>query len=284
MTVLQRLESEVVSALKLQQDGTPSASLAILEDGEISTHVITNGNEDPETIYQCGSISKAITAMGIARMVDLGQISYDSKMVDILPPHIPSGFLDPQTAHLFDLVTVRMLITHTSGLTQPYDPGHPRDDETLPTKEDSIQGHSSTNTLRLRFGSLPGAQLLYCSGSFTLLEMAMEHVTSKVFPELMQELVMRPLGLERTFYGDVPEDETNFAKPHLNGFQPTPTGVHRFAELAAVGLWSTPTDLLKIVSAIQQSIHSEGGFLKPSTAHEVPQDGHSCSHAYRFPC
>ncbi|KAF2158876.1 hypothetical protein M409DRAFT_61296 [Zasmidium cellare ATCC 36951] len=282
MIVLQRLEHEIVSARKLQQDGTPSASLAILEDGEILTHVIGSDNENPDTIYQCGSISKAITAMGVARMVDLGQLSYDTRIVDILPKHIPSSFLDPQTAHLLDLVTVRMLITHTSGLTQPYDSGHPRNFETLPTKEESIQGHSSTNSIRLQFGSLPGAQLLYCSGSFTLLEIAMENITGKAFSELMQELVMKPLDMNRTFYGDLPDDESNYTKPYLNGYQPTPTGVHRFTELAAVGLWSTPTDLLKITSAIQQSIHSDNGFLKPTTAHEVnahilpnlPRSGH----------
>ncbi|KAK4500458.1 hypothetical protein PRZ48_008647 [Zasmidium cellare] len=269
MSTLRRLEDEILSADKLQRDGTPSASIAILEDGAISTHIISNGSEDAETIYQCGSISKAITAMGVARMVDLGHLSYDTKIVDVLPAHKPSAFLEPQSVHLLDLVTVRMLITHTSGLTQPYEQGHPRDVETLPTKEQSIQGHSSTNLIRLQFGSLPGAQLLYCSGSFTLLEIAMEHITGKTFAELMQELVMRPLGMQRTFYGDLPDDEKNFTKPYLNGFQPTPIGVHRFTELAAVGLWSTPTDLLKLVSAIQQSIHSEGGFLKPATAHEI---------------
>lgn len=269
MSVLKRLEQEIVSSLKLQRDGTPSACLAILEDGAISTHVISNGNEDQDTVYQCGSISKAITAMGVARMVDLGQLSYDTRIVDILPKHIPSSFLDPQTAHLLGLVTVRMLITHTSGLTQPYDSGHPRNIETLPSKEESIQGHSSTNSIRLQFGSLPGAQLLYCSGSFTLLEIAMENITGKAFPELMQELVMGPLGMSRTFYGDLPHNESNYTKPYLNGYQPTPTGVHRFTELAAVGLWSTPTDLLKITSAIQQSIHSDDGFLKPATAQKV---------------
>lgn len=268
MGVLQDLETKIVSPIKLQQDGVPSISLAILENASLSTHVISNGNENPDTLYQCGSISKAITAMGIARMVDSGQLFYDTKMVDILPKDIPETFLDSQTAHLFDLVTVRMCLTHTSGLSQPYDRGQPGNTE-LPTKEQSIQGHPSTKSIRLRFGSMPGAQVLYCSGTFTLLELAMEHITGEAFPELMQELVMKPLGMERTFYGDLAVEETNYTKPHLNGFQPTPSGVHRFSELAAVGAWSTATDMIKMMSALQQSLHQENGFLSPTVAKEV---------------
>lgn len=98
MGVLQDLEKLVLPVDRLNTDGIPSASLAILEDGKVSAHVITSGPENVDTVYQAASISKAITAVAIAKLVDDGHISYETKAVDHLNETTIACVVDPKTA------------------------------------------------------------------------------------------------------------------------------------------------------------------------------------------
>jgi len=101
----------------LVADGVPSASIAILEDGKISAAVVTNGHEDTDTVYQACSISKAITAFAVAKLVDEGQFTYDTRVAKHLPQSVVDCIVAPATVHLMQHVTVRMLVSHTSGLS-----------------------------------------------------------------------------------------------------------------------------------------------------------------------
>lgn len=71
--------------------------------------------------------------------------------------------------------------------------------------------------------------------------------------------------MSRSFFELQPGDE-NYATAHYTAHTATNAPYHRFVERAAAGLWTTPTDLLKAVSAIQDSLHSMSGFVKQQTA------------------
>ncbi|KAK4548889.1 hypothetical protein LTR36_008662 [Oleoguttula mirabilis] len=257
----------LVSVDALAADGVPSASIAILEDGKISTTMITNGGDDDEdTVYQACSISKAITALAVARLVDDGRLSYDTCVADRLPRSIVECIIEPATAHLMQHVTVRMLVSHTSGLSQHGFPGYVGD---LPTSEDILAGRAPSNTPGVRFNSFPGAQFSYSGGGFTVLQLFLEQVMEMEFSDIMQEVVLKPLGMRRSRYGALLPEERNYAKAHHTAYTPAGVEYHRFVELAAGGLWTTPTDLLKAVAAIQQSLHTDTGFLRRKTAKQI---------------
>jgi CubicO group peptidase (beta-lactamase class C family) len=99
-------------------DGIPTASIAMLDDGEISAHVITNGKENSETVYQACSISKAITALAVAKLVDQGLLSYETKVLNHLAQSTVDCLVDSKTSHLMKHITVGMLLSHISGLSQ----------------------------------------------------------------------------------------------------------------------------------------------------------------------
>jgi CubicO group peptidase (beta-lactamase class C family) len=81
----------------------------------------------------------------------------------------------------------------------------------------------------------------------------------------MDDLVLKPLQMANSCYG-APQDDTNLATAYWNGVTPSPQW-HEFAELAAAGLWTTPTDLLRVIQAVQKSLKGgEDTFLKPATA------------------
>lgn len=266
MSTLRHLEAYILSANKLKLDGIPTASIAVLENGKISAHVITQGSEDTETLYQCCSISKPITGLAVAKLVDQGRISYDDKIVDYLSKSTIDCIVNDQTAHLIEAVTIKMLLTHTSGLSQGGFPGYVNEP---PPAECILSGTFPSNTPKVRFMSFPGAQFRYAGAGYILLELALEKITGLQFPELMQELVLKPLDMTRSHYGDLSSSEQNFTQPHVTGYTKADTTYHSFRELAAAGLWTTPTDLLKAISAVQESLHSDSGFLTQKTATQM---------------
>ncbi|RMX87168.1 hypothetical protein D0869_02547 [Hortaea werneckii] len=269
---LKRL-TKFVTADTLHLAGVPSASIAILEDGKLSATVITNGTENAETLYQACSISKAITSLAVARLVDDGHLSYDTRVIQQIPRDVIAGMLEPSTAHLMDYVTVRMLLSHTSGLSQHGFPGY--NGETPPVA-DVLSGDPPSNTPKVRFDSFPGAQFSYSGGGFTVLQVFLEQVMQRPFKDVMYETVFKSLNMTRSSYGGLRADEVNYAKAHLTASVQASVEYNHFTELAAAGLWTTPTDLLKAMSAVQESLLSDSGFLKPATAKvmltQIPQD------------
>ncbi|KAI7483941.1 hypothetical protein KC357_g3239 [Hortaea werneckii] len=269
---LERL-TKIVTADILHVAGVPSASLGILENGKISATVITNRAENAETLYQACSISKAITALAVARLVDDGHFSYDTRVRQQISRDVLAGMLEPLTAHLMDHVTVRMLLSHTSGLSQHGFPGYSGE---TPHLADVFSGNPPANTPKLRFDSFPGAQFSYSGGGFTVLQVFLEQVMQRPFRDIMYETVLKPLDMTRSVYGDLNPDEANYAKAHLTASVQADVEYNKFTELAAAGLWTTPTDLLKAIAAVQESLLNDSGFLKPATAKEmltqIPQD------------
>lgn len=262
MTTFDQL-AQIITPSLLSSAGVPTASIAILRDGKILNHTITTGphKADSETLYQACSISKAIAALGVARLIDQGKLSYSTRIASHLPQSTIDILVDSKTAHLFPLVTVGMLLSHTSGLSQHGFPGyevHP------PSAETVLSGAAPANTPRVHFSSFPGAQWSYSGGGFVVLQLFLEALLSKPFPDIMRELVLEPLGMTRSFYGALPKDEKNYTEPYMTAATPAKAGHHTLSEMAAGGLWSTPSDLLKAVSAIQRS-----SFLKPGSAKQL---------------
>jgi hypothetical protein len=100
-----------------------------------------------------------------------------------------------------------------------------------------------------------------------VLQVFLENVTKISFADLMKSTVLEPLGMKRSWYGDVPRNEDNFTNAYWTGY--TEAGRHSFTELAAAGLWTTPTDLLKAASAVQESLYTENGFISQATARKM---------------
>lgn len=273
MGVLKDQEIYIVSADRLADDGIPSCSIAFQEDptGPVQSHVITRGDENSEIVYQACSISKPITALAVARLVDQGKLTYDTKLVDHLPKPILDAIVDDKTRHLLQYVTVELLVSHRSGLSQHGFPGYV--DEPAGYRE-IVAGKSPSNTARMKFLSMPGSQCSYSGGGYVLLQILLEHITWTPFPQLMQEIVLGPLGMTRSRYGDAAPGDNNYARAYVTAYTPgthSKRGYHRFTELAAAGLWTTPSDLLKATSAIQQSLHHPcpDSFLSQSTARKM---------------
>jgi CubicO group peptidase (beta-lactamase class C family) len=263
--------SSIIPASSLVRAGVPTASVALLSKGKVSTHVITTGSPDEDTLYQACSISKAITALAVARLIDQGHLTYSTRIVEHLPQEVVDLVVDSKTRHLFQLLTVSHLLSHTSGLSQHGFPGYDvRDD--MPTVSNVLAGMPPANTPMVHFTTFPGAQYSYSGGGFVILQLFLEALLQKSFTSVMRETVLEPLGMTRSYFDPLPENETNYSVPYLTGHLKAPSGPYCFVELAAAGLWTTPSDLLIAVAAIQASLNTtQDSFLSYETARKMLQ-------------
>lgn len=173
-----------------------------------------------DTIFRLASITKPIATVAAMRLVEAGQLDLDASITRYLPDFRPKlGDREPT-------VTVRQLLTHTSGLSygfmQPKDGTYSK----LGVSDGlDAPGLALEEELRriVRAGLFyePGTQWGYSLG-LDVLGAAIEKVTGKRLPAAITELVTGPLGLTRTTF-EAPVDKP-LAIPYADGTPPVRMG------------------------------------------------------------
>lgn len=250
----------------LAKIGSPSASIAILDQDFITPLCISTVGDDEQTLFQACSISKPIAGMATMKLVDQGRLRLDDKISELLPPSLLQILETPSTKRLVSQITVKQLMSHTSGLSVHGFPGYV---DKGPDARTVLSGTAPSNTCSVRLHTLPGQEYSYSGGGITVLQVILETLTGQDFPSLVRELVFEPLGMARSFY-HLPAGESNISHAHYTGYTPCETPWRNNPEQAAAGLWTTPTDLLKAVRAMQRSLNSEPeAFLPQHLAQEM---------------
>jgi len=179
----------------------PGVALALITDSEIAMEagygVKEAGGGDPvtpRTLFQACSISKPVAVLGMLRLVEQGLLDLDADVNDMLTSWRvpPNGSWQPR-------VTLRQIASHSAGLTVSGFPGYARG-APLPTLTQILTGSAPANTAGVRVDTLPGAEFRYAGGGTTVLQQVVEDVTVRPFAQLLQELVLGPLGMSRSSY------------------------------------------------------------------------------------
>ncbi|KAJ7352670.1 beta-lactamase/transpeptidase-like protein [Mycena albidolilacea] len=282
---------------------TPGISLAILPptstaeeyaktDLLTSTFGIRDSNDsasaiDAETTFQAASISKPFTALAVLRLVAQGKLDLDTDIEEYLALD-PARSVERDALHTSALtnpataprthITLRLLLAHQSGLSTVWGlDGYYGQWATIPPTTDTINGVAPANNLPIRAFTLPGLGTSYSGGGTTVVQHILTLVTGKGFAELMQELVLEPLGMRGSTYvqpvgaGPGAEGRVNYAKAHHNAYTGLTGGTECliYPEQAAAGLWTTPSDLLKGLRAVFDCLAgAEDGFLPPTLVAE----------------
>ncbi len=240
--------------------GVPGVSIAVVRDFKIHwakafgiADVATSAPVDTDTIFQAASISKPVAAMGVLRAMQDGQLSIDADVNTILKSwKVPASQVTARQP-----VTPRSLLSHTSGADDGFGfPGY-APGSSMPTVVQILNGEKPSNVGPVLFARPPFTGYKYSGGAVTIMQLAMTDVYGRPYPELLQDLVLRPLGMTRSGYDQplTPERDRNAARAHGGSGMPMPDGKwHVYPELAAAGLWTTPTDLAKFAVEIQLSL------------------------------
>ena len=258
-------------ALKLLD--IPSASLALIDEGRIAFASAYGKDATPDTVYQAASLSKFVAAIGAMRLVEDGTLDLDQDVNDKLTSwRVPGNAFD--ATHK---VTLRGLLSMTGGIGVPgflgYEAGAP-----LPTLGQILDGAPPANSPPVTVIAVPGRAYHYSGGGYEIAEALMQDATGKPFPQLMQDLVLGPMGMTASSFDQPPGAAfaAKAASGHFGDGTELPGRWHVFPEHAAAGLWSTPTDLAKLLvelADVWQGLSSI--FLRRQTLEEMltPQNG-----------
>ncbi|HUH12192.1 MAG TPA: serine hydrolase domain-containing protein [Longimicrobiales bacterium] len=225
----------------------------------------------PATLFQAASISKPLTAAAVLRLVERGVLDLDApanrylRRWKIPDAPVASG----------DAVTLRHLLTHTAGLTVHGFPGYPHG-WVLPHAIAILQGLPEVNTRAVRLDTIPGSIWRYSGGGYTVLQVLLEDVMGASFPQLMRDLVLDPAGMLASTYEQPlpPERAWHAARGHDREGRRVESGWHDYPEMAAAGLWTTPSELALLVLDLQAALRGEEGrLLSPAMAAVMMSDG-----------
>jgi len=238
----------------------PGVSIAVIESYKIvdakGYGVIAPDSSTPvttKTLFQAGSISKPVAATGALSLVEQGKLSLDEDVNNKLTTwKVPQNEF-AQT----EKVTLRRLMSHTAGLTVHGFPGYDVD-APLPSITQVLNGEKPANTDPIRVDIVPGTKSRYSGGGVTIEQLMMMDVTGKQFPALMRDLVLDKIGMTDSSYEQPlpPVRAAMTAGGAYGDGKPVHGKWHIYPEMAAAGLWTTPTDLAKF--AIEIALSRQG--------------------------
>ena len=238
---------------------TPGVSIAVINDFEVEwaqgfgvSDARYENKVTTRTLFQAGSISKPVFALGVMRLVQAGQLSLDEDINRYL-----SSWRVPANAGWQPTITLRRILSHTAGLTVHGFPGY-QASEALPSVSQILNGELPANTAKVEATILPGLQFRYSGGGTTVAQQAVVDLLQKPFPQIMRELILEPFGLTHsTYLQPLPKRlAKNAATAHPWKGIPLKGKFHTYPEMAAAGLWSTSTDLAKVGVELLQVLHA----------------------------
>ncbi|WP_198175044.1 serine hydrolase domain-containing protein [Spirosoma arboris] len=204
----------------------------------------------PETLFQAGSISKPIAALGALSLVEKGKLKLDENVND----QLTSWKLPDNEFTISQKVTLRRILSHSSGVSVHGFGGYERT-QPVPSVTQILDGTKPANSPPVRVEAVPGSQWNYSGGGTTIMQLMLMEAMGKSFPTLMQELVFGPLGMRHSTYKEpLPLAlYRNAAHGYGPRGEPVPGGFRTYPEMAAAGLWTTPTDLALAAIDVQNA-------------------------------
>jgi CubicO group peptidase (beta-lactamase class C family) len=176
----------------------PALSLAVVREGTTikaadygRASVELDVPASPRTVYQIGSMSKQFAAAAILLLVEDGKLDLDARITSLLP-----GLPEAWSA-----ITVRHLLTHTSGIkSYTSTEEHERRHRLAVSPADVI---ATVAHEPLQFA--PGTSWRYCNTGYTLLGMIVEKVGGEPYGDFVRRRIFAPLGMTSTRLNDSAE-------------------------------------------------------------------------------
>jgi CubicO group peptidase (beta-lactamase class C family) len=215
----------------------PGASLAVLVDGKthaLATGVLNVGTgvaATTDSVFQIGSITKPYTTTLIMRLIDEGQLLLDTPVLDILPEF---RLADPGAAKP---ITVRHLLTHTSGIDGDFFRDTGRGDDCLERYAAACRELCLIHPV--------GATPSYCNSGFVIAGRIIERLTGTSWDTALRQRLLEPLGVDRTV--TLPEQTLRFRAAMGHEGEP-PTLVSQWGLPRSIGpaggIWATASDVI----------------------------------------
>lgn len=166
----------------MQNNNVPGLSLAVLKDGKPFlikgygyANIATKSLVDTQTLFGIGSVSKVITAFALMTLVQEGKIHLNNSILDYVP----------KAPQQWQNVTIRQLLSHSSGIPQHHGPH-------LPWRK--VWNQLAKKKMQFQ----PGTAIAYNNFGFTVLGRAIENVSHQSLIAYLSQTIFIPLGMNHT--------------------------------------------------------------------------------------
>ena len=253
---------------RLADNNIHGASVAVVSEGKIdwtkAYGVTEAGSSNPvttETLFQCASIGKVITAIAVLKLVDEGKIELDENVNNKLL----RWRIEESENTATQKVTLRHLLSHSAGLTDDYGfPGYTPGDQ-IPTVLQILNNDPIANTNKnLEVKAVPGKVERYSGAGYLIIQLLIEDLSGLSFADYVQQNIFDQLKmLQSTYdYELIVNGSVTIANGHLSNGKPLKNKkYHVYPEQAAAGPWTTAEDLAKLILGIQQMLKGEAGSI-----------------------
>jgi CubicO group peptidase (beta-lactamase class C family) len=266
-------------ALVARRDGAPLVVCAGVRD------LATKAPVTPDTIFQIASMTKPVTAVAVLMLEEDGKLSIDDPVEKHLPAFKGQMLVKEKTGDTVTLVkaprpiTLRDLLTHTSGMPGDYPPGIA---DLYRRRHLSLAEAVLANSQRpLQFE--PGTKWSYCNAGIDTLGRVVEAVSGMPFETFLAERLFKPLGMADTFFYIAPDRRDRIARiykvgkeklePVENFIGDPAAGEARFP-VPAGGLYSTAADYAAFGRMmLNGGAHAGKRILKEETVAKMTRNG-----------
>ena len=262
-TVLNGFDAEIDKALHDYQ--VPGTAIGIIVDGYV-VYAKGFGFRDrekklavtPDTLFPVGSCTKSFTAFALGCLVDEGVISWDDRMIDVLPDFRMSDHYATQN------LTIRDLLTHQTKL--------PRHDFMWYNSQLSRQD-IMRRVRYLDFATDSCDHFHYNNLMYLAVGMAMGKVANKEWEEIINQKILVPLGMTRTCFSSIEmQKSSDYALPYIekeDGLKRM--NIRDFSKIGpAGGMISTITEMCRWMKLqLDQGQWQQKQLISPATFKEM---------------
>lgn len=249
------LTIDAIAAEEMGATHLPGLAVVVVQRGRVVVQrgygladLSTGRRVDPEkTLFRIGSVSKAMTALAVRRLIDAGKLDWEDDVTSVIPGvQNPFGIEEP--------VRLWNLMTHTGGFDQIGGADRHIYEHDLPLAERKALRPSIAEYLsggRLRRVTPPGEMFRYDTYGITLAGHLVERATKLPFPAAMRAALFAPAGMDSTFI----EAEGEFLEQVAIGYGwvgdayvPQPYEVYVTTPASSVD--ATPADMGRLLAAL----------------------------------
>jgi CubicO group peptidase (beta-lactamase class C family) len=203
-----------------------------------------------ETLFEPGSISKTLNALGILKLAQ-------DKKVDLyadINNYLTSWKFPYDSLSKGKKINLAQLLSHQAGLTVHGFPGHDIEGP-IPTVYEVLDGKKPSFTPAVRSAFEPDLRFQYSGGGTTISQVLLSDVTKQPYDVWMYENVLKPIGMVNSTYAQPPAKEKRgmCASAYNSDGTPIERKFHVYPEQAAAGLWMTPSDLCRYIIDMQMA-------------------------------
>ena len=264
--IAERLRSAI--RLEVANNELPAFSIALVDDDRTvwaeGFGFQDSAGETPataDTVYRVGSVSKLFTDIAVMQLVEQQQLDLDVPVTDYVPkfqPHNPQEKPKP--------ITLRQLMSHTSGLVREPPVGHYFDPDE-PTLQATVE---SLNRTKLVYP--PETKTKYSNAGIAVVGAVLEKHQAKPFAQSIDESILQPLDMQQSGFELSSENQRRLATGWMWSYDgrrfeaPTwPLGTS-----PAGNLYASVADLGKfLVAVFQEGRTAQGKILRPETLHQM---------------